>query len=65
MELVSPELLTAVGDLPIVALLVILVFAQFVMFLRILGEMRNDIVNLSTTLNRVFLRFEDLLRSRR
>lgn len=61
MDLVNPDLVRAVADLPIVAILVFVMFGQFVLVIQQLRDLRNEMRRLSLALERVLLRFEDWL----
>ncbi len=61
MEIVKPELIQAVGELPIIKLCLLVIFAQFFVVQLQVRDLRREISRLAFVLERVLIRFEDWL----
>ena len=61
MELVRPEVVSAVGGLPVLTVCLLVIFGQFVLAMQQSREMRREIQRIALMMERVLVRFEDWL----
>ena len=66
MELANPELVGAVGSLPLLTLFVLVMFGQFLAVVSLVREMRRDVMQLTASVNKLLVIIERItFRSRR